>query len=94
MSNFLVTTIIYVYSSSRFSGQEKNGPMSPYGHYNKERVKQQVVGWPSGLRQIDKNLLQLKFSTKFASKLSKFSQSQFVDSPTGNSWFLIEFLIL
>ena len=39
MSNFLVTTIINVFSSSRFSGHEKNGPMSPYGDYNKERVK-------------------------------------------------------
>ena len=39
MSNFLVTTIINVFSSSRFSGHEKYGPMSPYGDYNKERVK-------------------------------------------------------
>ena len=37
-SNFLVTTVINVFSSSRFSGHEKNGPMSPYGDYNKERV--------------------------------------------------------
>ena len=39
MSNFFVTTIINVFSSSRFSGHEKYGPMSPYGDYNKERVK-------------------------------------------------------
>ena len=52
MSNFLVTTIINVFSSSRFSGHEKYGPMSPYGDYNKERVnrKRAVVdpGSPAG----------------------------------------------
>ena len=39
MSNFLVTTIINVFSLSRFSRHEKKGPMSPYGDTNRERVK-------------------------------------------------------